>query len=1337
MPAYNYNQNWNALNDGPVNGQDGWVDGSNTVDVLTTGLSYEGTKCVWNDSTGSVGVAKDYAYDSGVCYFAMMSTNNGVNSVYVNGRLNNNPLWGVYFRDSGYIHYFDGNTLTQSSFPYVADQWYAFAVELDGSGAQYRWKVNSGSGWSDWQGWYTTFDSGTTTDKLQVGFSSTTASYFDTWSTTDITVFDHTKSLTDTVSVSESIEKTNIFLKEPTESLAIQSEIRIGELLSQKSIENISFVESLVYQSAFELAPADQLDFTESLTHTIPGWTYKEDFNSLNNGVLNGQDSWTGSTDYVIQTAVKYEGTKAVAVNLLEANNENIYRVITATSSGSVFVAMRKTASVEGEGRIYFILNEGTTAKIVIDFDPSNNISYYVGGVGYQTYSTYNDNQWYIVAIEFDNAAHPNKYRIKARPDGDSWGDWTSWVATYSSYTNIDRVRFETGNDIVGMGYFDIITSIDPSMYRNIFFTKTLSISENIVLDSTARDTGWKSPTISGASGYDNWIDGDNAKTDDSNFAYQDNAVSYLCNTSAIEGYSTFDFGIPAGAIIKGIEFAADVSALVGSGKIYASLCQSGGFSCGDNLWTDVNVQSKYTITLGGSANTWGLPEESLVASFFNDTNFLFLPKICVASGGTTKVYWVRLKIHYTISVPYSKDLSENIALAELEAKNINLKSGLFGDVVFTETIKKTTRISFINVLNIYESFLRRLEYFKNLVDDINISVSLSKSFKKIFSEIFSSFESISISSTFKKIFSESFTLLSSITNNITKRVEEILFLIESVRRETKTSIISSLSIYESTLKRFVYSKKLIENININIDLLKTFDKSFQEIFSSDESINLLTSFKNLVENINVNISLIKILDRSFQETFSIDESITLLSTFKKIFSADLNVSESFLKETDKTLEEILSVIESVEKISEYKKALIETLSISDALTKTIIYQRMIIETLSLTEELQKITNIPFYSALFIAESLFKKSEYSKSLIENISFAESLSRMFDHNQNINILINFAEDLSKKTDVSFSDTILILESFLKISESKLNLVDTFALVEEITKENKKLFSEIFSIIESSYELLINEQRLYENLSISDQLKKIIQLSISGNMNIQEINILTSEFVSVFSDYIQLSEEQKLLNNYFKTEILSFSEFLTKSIEVKRQEHIIITEAFKKALNMKKTDALYISESLFRKTSMSISDILNIIESPAISSYKDFIENITFSEALDIDIYTAKKLFETLSIVDSIRFDADKKLDSIVIVYENILPEMGTSIFDRVDIGDVFSKSIFIGIMNNVNMTESLMRDFGLSILEALSISENLREAEETEPLKRKVHLFTKDNKTYLFRKIRTK
>src|SRR3990167_10712671 len=93
-------------------------------------------------------------------------------------------------------------------------------------------------------------------------------------------------------------------------------------------------------------------------------WTYEQKFNDLNNGDLNGQDSWSAHLAFDVETSVKYEGAKALSF-LLASENEYANRNIDAISQGIVYVALMNDGIVSGNWAA-FRLRTGTTRCISV-----------------------------------------------------------------------------------------------------------------------------------------------------------------------------------------------------------------------------------------------------------------------------------------------------------------------------------------------------------------------------------------------------------------------------------------------------------------------------------------------------------------------------------------------------------------------------------------------------------------------------------------------------------------------------------------------------------------------------------------------------------------------------------------------------------------------------------------------------------------------------------------------------------------------------------------------------------------------------------------------------------
>ena len=70
------------------------------------------------------------------------------------------------------------------------------------------------------------------------------------------------------------------------------------------------------------------------------------DFNSLNNGNLDGQDSWVvqdgSSGDWQVQDSVVFEGAKAVSY---DSNGADFYKDGTARADGKITVYVRKSSA--------------------------------------------------------------------------------------------------------------------------------------------------------------------------------------------------------------------------------------------------------------------------------------------------------------------------------------------------------------------------------------------------------------------------------------------------------------------------------------------------------------------------------------------------------------------------------------------------------------------------------------------------------------------------------------------------------------------------------------------------------------------------------------------------------------------------------------------------------------------------------------------------------------------------------------------------------------------------------------------------------------------------------
>ena len=150
---------------------------------------------------------------------------------------------------------------------------------------------------------------------------------------------------------------------------------------------------------------------------------YSQSFDSLNDGDLNGQDSWSGSTDFDVQTSVKQSGAKGLGNTA--SGSDTISRSITQTATGTASIYMRVSDITLTD--CYFDLYEDGNQKWRVGFNKDTDDIEFLSNDGTDTLDgSPSNNTFYLLEIEFkcgDNEA-------RARVDG---GAWTDWRTGYSS----------------------------------------------------------------------------------------------------------------------------------------------------------------------------------------------------------------------------------------------------------------------------------------------------------------------------------------------------------------------------------------------------------------------------------------------------------------------------------------------------------------------------------------------------------------------------------------------------------------------------------------------------------------------------------------------------------------------------------------------------------------------------------------------------------------------------------------------------------------------------------------------------------------------------------------
>jgi len=178
-----------------------------------------------------------------------------------------------------------------------------------------------------------------------------------------------------------------------------------------------------------------------------------DNFDSYNNGDLNGQGDWSGDVEFDVQTTIKQAGTKAVKIANLGANYKEIYKTFTGEGDGNQVFYIR-FASGSDRYAMFHVgeVATGNKARIQIHDYNSGEFRLYAS-TNEQILSGLTTDQWYKCEIEWRTSDDSVRARVND-------GTWTNWLACSSSFTVIDRIGMQAGKN--SDQYFD--TFLDPNV---------------------------------------------------------------------------------------------------------------------------------------------------------------------------------------------------------------------------------------------------------------------------------------------------------------------------------------------------------------------------------------------------------------------------------------------------------------------------------------------------------------------------------------------------------------------------------------------------------------------------------------------------------------------------------------------------------------------------------------------------------------------------------------------------------------------------------------------------------------------------------------------------------
>jgi len=229
--------------------------------------------------------------------------------------------------------------------------------------------------------------------------------------------------------------------------------------VSLKANEQKFFKANLVSKDEAEEFYIEAIGAKGAYGHLDP-WAYEQSFDSLADGALAGQDSWTkgAATAGTVQATTIF-GTSGKAVYSGNSGSSN-YRTVTDITDGTIYFAARfKSSNNNQSGAI--ILGDNNS-KYVASINAQDSAG--LDKIQYLSSSGWNNvwfnlavNTWYVFSIQFDTSANTVVYGYKTV--GGSW-TYTATLTTYQDASSVDMFRWN--EDTTNNSYFDEISASDP-----------------------------------------------------------------------------------------------------------------------------------------------------------------------------------------------------------------------------------------------------------------------------------------------------------------------------------------------------------------------------------------------------------------------------------------------------------------------------------------------------------------------------------------------------------------------------------------------------------------------------------------------------------------------------------------------------------------------------------------------------------------------------------------------------------------------------------------------------------------------------------------------------------
>jgi hypothetical protein len=175
-------------------------------------------------------------------------------------------------------------------------------------------------------------------------------------------------------------------------------------------------------------------------------WTYEQKFNTLSDGDLQGQDSWTGDAGKwtVTTDGSPTEGAKCVKLSADADAYYYAYRNVDTVTNGTVYFSWKMTFNATTAGE--FVLRDSSgNNSCRISFEPDGNIyAYNSSGPAWDVIGTFSANTWVRIGIAFEYGAgsweglSADSFKVSVNN-----GAWSSAKSMQTSGTNCGSIKLQ------------------------------------------------------------------------------------------------------------------------------------------------------------------------------------------------------------------------------------------------------------------------------------------------------------------------------------------------------------------------------------------------------------------------------------------------------------------------------------------------------------------------------------------------------------------------------------------------------------------------------------------------------------------------------------------------------------------------------------------------------------------------------------------------------------------------------------------------------------------------------------------------------------------------------